>query len=231
MTTESHSLLTLLLQKISRTLALNHSNPTMFSRISIILIIALAGVLGYAQNGKNPYKLRSKIITANDTIHCFLTNDEGFGDEIKYKLDREKNSSVYRINADHVLKIDQGARKYQKIKYKGRSMLIKSLVQGSINLYEYNRVSKSSSHTVENMAQPGAFVTRSSVDLSKPKYYLEKDGEIFYLGKGNKKRTLRKALTGNPEVTEMIDDLDNSLIRFRLRNIVKKYNYGLEEKN
>jgi len=203
----------------------------MVNRISIILIIALAGVLGYAQNENNPYKLRSKIITANDTIHCFLTNDEGFGDEIKYKLDKEKNSSVYCITADHVLKIDQGARKFHKITYKGRSMLMRSIVQGSVNLYEYHKKSKSSSHTIVNMAQSGTFVTRSSLNLSKPKYYLEKDGEIFYLGKGNKKRTLRKALTGNSKVTEMFNDLDNSLILFRLRNIVKKYNYWLKENN
>lgn len=203
----------------------------MFSRISIILIIALAGVLGYAQNGKNPYKLRSKIITANDTIHCFLTNDEGFGDEIKYKLDREEKSSVYCINADHVLKIDQGARKFHKIIYKGRPMLMKSIVEGEVNLYEYHKATKSSYYRAMNEVEPGTFVTRSSINLSKPKYYLEMDGEIFYLGKGNKKRTLRKALTGNPEVSEMINDLDNSLIRFRLRNIVKKYNYWLKEKD
>ena len=203
----------------------------MFSRISIILIIASAGVLGCAQNGKNPYKLRSKIITANDTIHCFLTNDEGFEDEIKYKLDREKDSSFYRINADNVLRIDQGARKFHKIIYKGHPMLMKSIVKGKVNLYEYHTSTRTSHHAAVNMAQPGTFVTPSSINLSKPKYYLEKDGEIFYLGKGNKKRTLRKALTGNKEVTEMINDLDNSLIRFRLRNIVKKYNSWLKEKD
>ncbi len=230
MTTESHSLLTLLLQKISRTLALNHSNPFMSSRISVILIIALAGVLGYAQNGKNPYKLRSKIITANDTIHCFMTNDEGFEDEIKYKLDREKDSSVYRINTDHVLKIDQGAREFYYIKYKGKSKMVKSIVDGTVRLFEYNKPT-STTYTDHDQSSPTYLQSRTVYNMDKPRFYLQKGEEIFYLGKGNKKKTLRKVLTGNPEVTEMIDDLDNSLIRFRLRNIVKKYNYGLEEKN
>ncbi len=199
----------------------------MLNRLISLFIIASASFLGHSQN-RNEYKLRSKIITANDTIHCFMTSDEGFKDEVKYKLDKEKNSTVYRINADHVLKIDQGARKFHKIVYKGRPMLMKSIVKGRVNLYEYHKDAQLSNHSTMNMEQSGAFNTRSSANLSKPKYYLQKDGELFYLGKGNKKKTLRKALTGNPEVTEMINDLDNSLIRFRLRNIVKKYNYWLK---
>ncbi|ARN76955.1 hypothetical protein BST97_02475 [Nonlabens spongiae] len=201
----------------------------MLRKIISIFIVVSTSFLGHSQN-KKAYKLRSKIITAKDTIHCFLTNDEGFEDEIEYKLGIEKDSPLYRINTVHVLKIDQGAREFYNIQYKGKSKMVKSIVDGTVRLFEYNEPT-SFTYFDHDQSSPTYRESRTVFNMDKPKYYLEKDGEIFYLGKGNKKKTLRKALTGNPEVTEMINDLDNSLIRFRLRNIVKKYNFWLTEKD
>ena len=198
----------------------NTTNIIFMRKITFILVIVFLSKFVSAQLFENEFTVKSTIFTETDTIECFLPYGDSFDTYIiNYKISKEdKNRDKKSINIKHIVKIEKSYDTFDKVIYNNQSYMMKLLVDGPVKLYEYYIETQGTT----TMSTNGTF--NSTIPYDKTIYYIQKD-DVLYKIKGNKKKKLKKILTGYSEVDEMIDDLNNSLLRYNLTKVVNKYNY------
>ncbi len=192
-------------------------------KILFVSIFILISNYSYSQLFNNKYTSKAIIITNTDTINCYLPSEDHFGKIVKYKLSKEdKNKERKSISIDEIIQIKKSIYVFDKKQYNGNQYLLKRLVNGPIKLYEYYKVTNTNTPTNNGSV---------SMRMEKMIYFIDKNNTLYKIKKSGKRKDLKSILTGNSEVTEMINNIDIYLFEFDLRHIVNKYNYWLTEKS
>lgn len=189
--------------------------------IVFILTVLLTSGSTSAQLFENKFTTKSIIITKNDTIICYLPYEDSFGSIVEYKLSKEdKNKEKKSVSIEEIVRIEKSYQIFEKLYYKGKPYLLKKLKDGQVKLYEYYF------QRDPTYNKSGALI---STGYDKTIYFIEKDNTLYKIRNSKKKKNLKAILTGNPEVTKMINDMNNSLYGYHLKRIIDKYNFWLKK--
>lgn len=188
--------------------------------IIAVIIINIVNAQIYAPN----FDTESTIITKTDTIECFLPSDMDIRTTtLEYKLNKnDKNNERKIVSLDDIVLIKKKDKTYYKVNYNEEPIIMELLTKGLVNLYLQHYYMNAKSSLSGEITSSG---------YSKYNYYIEKDDTLYKLRRKKERKDLQVILTGNAEVTEMINNLKSTFYNIKIIEIVDKYNNWLKSQN
>jgi hypothetical protein len=187
-------------------------------RICFSILVLFIATCSNAQLSDTDYNIKSTIITNTDTIECYLPYESKFNSTVEYKLSKEdKNRDKKSISINEIVRIKRSFDIYDKLYFNDQPIILRLVRNGQVVLYE-NDIQGDVNYNSGKM-----YITPE-----KTIFFIEKDKILYKIRNSSKKKDLKAILTGNPEITEMIDNIENSRFESQLKKIIEKYNSWLK---
>jgi hypothetical protein len=184
----------------------------------IFMILFVLTLKANAQILNETFFMKATIITKTDTIKCFAEHKDEYEGRVKYKLGINDKKQL-KIDAEKIEHIYFQADKFDRIKLKDESILMKQICVGKISLYKHV-------YKVKTGAANDWSVYTGGASFENTDFYLLKNNIVTELRRTDLHKTLKELMSDNADIQSEIDKLkyNESKFEIELKDLVSEYN-------
>ncbi len=184
-------------------------------RYSITILFALVALSLTTTAQPDSLFVRTRIITASDTLQGFINRDVNLERFVEFKRDLRDKSSI-RISADSIQSLRFSSMEFTRIEYQGESFLARIEAEGLVCIYTDFR--SGSSFVGGGSFQSGYFVDR--IDR-----YIRFEGRIYQIRSATIRNLIDKAFIEDPDMADRLMGFKYAQLIDTLPAFAREYNH------